>query len=167
MTQMRASMGMVNLSLPGDGELLAAAGRVALSHGQLELMLRMTIKTLSGLSVSEALNATGKMKNWEIRKEIESLFKRKSAEPAERLKLKAILGKCEQLSEERNRLVHNAWALAEDGSVLMKGDRRAWGEAASADDLNALAQEIGDTVNALNEARLKGFIREVCQQDLK
>ncbi len=51
-------MGIVDLSLPEDPALLEAAGRVALAHGQLELILRMTIKTLAGLSVDEALNAT-------------------------------------------------------------------------------------------------------------
>ena len=163
MAKLRASMGMVELSLPGDAELLEAAGRVALAHGQLELMLRMTIKTLSGLTVDEALNATEKTKNWELRKEILKLFNRKTTDPAIRLKLKAILGKCEQLSEERNRLLHNAWALSSDGSVVMKGNRHAWGPAVSAADLNNLATEIAAVVTTLNDARLRGFIREVCQ----
>ena len=46
-------MGNVVLDLPGDNALLEAAGRVALMHGQLELMLRMTVKTLTGLEMSK------------------------------------------------------------------------------------------------------------------
>lgn len=165
MAKLRASMGMVNLGLPGDDELLSAAGRVALAHGQLELMLRMTIKTLSGLTVDEALNATNRVQNSQLRDEIVALFKRKTSDPAERLRLKATLGKCEQLSDQRNRLLHNAWALHEDGSVVMKGERHAWGAAAKAEDMNQLAQEISEVVDELNESRLRGFIREVCQRE--
>ena len=166
MTQLRASMGQVNLSLPGDSELLEAAGRVALAHGQLELMLRMTVKTLSGLTVDEALNATEKTKNWELRKEIIGLFNSKTTDRPLRPKLKAMLGKCEQLSESRNRLLHNAWAISPDGSVMMKGDRHAWGPAATVEDLNKLAQEIAAEVKNLNDTRLSGFIREVCADNV-
>ena len=161
MPQLRASMGMVNLSLPEDPELLEAAGRVALAHGQLELMLRMTIKTLTGLSVDEALNATEKSKNWELRRDIIQLFNKKTNDPVIRYKLKAIIGKCEQLSDERNRLLHNAWAIGTDGSILMKGEKHAWGPAASPESLRELASQINVQVNVLNNERLKGFIKEV------
>jgi hypothetical protein len=157
-------MGHVNLALPGDGELLKAAGRVALAHGQLELMLRMTIKSLSGLTVREALDATQRTKNWELRDEILRLFKGKTPDPTLRLKLKAILGRCEHVSDDRNRLLHNAWALAADGSVVMKGDNHAWGPAATVSDLDALAEDITSIVNELNEVRLSGFIHSVCTQ---
>jgi hypothetical protein len=157
-------MGHVNLALPGDGELLKAAGRVALAHGQLELMLRMTIKSLSGLTVREALDATQRTKNWELRHEILRLFNGKTADPTLRLKLKAILGRCEQVSDDRNRLLHNAWALAADGSVVMKGDKHAWGPAATVSDLDTLAEDIASIVNELNEVRLSGFIHSVCIQ---
>src|SRR5438445_745732 len=110
MALMRASIGSVDLSLPSIPGLLEAAGRVALAHGQLELMLRMTIKTLGNVKVKEALDATASSKNWELRKQIISLFNGKTKDPALRLKLRAILGACERLSDKRNRLLHNAWA---------------------------------------------------------
>ena len=165
MAKMRASMGMVNLSLPDDTRLLEAAGRVALAHGQLELMLRMTIKTLTGLTVDEALYATENSKNWELRKDIIRLFNKKTNDPVLRYKLKSILGKCEQLSKDRKRLLHNAWAISPEGSVVTKGDKHAWGPAAQPDDLQSLASEISNQVNELNEARLRGFIRSVCESE--
>lgn len=167
MAKLRASMGMVDLSLPGDGELHQAAGRFALAHGQLELMLRMTIKTLSGMAVKEALNATEKTKNWELRAEILKLFKRKTSDPALVLRLKALLGACEQLSEQRNRILHNAWGIAPDGSVVMKGGMHAWGAAPTAADLDQLTEEITNVVSALNTARLRGFIHDVCRPKQK
>lgn len=161
MVKMRASLGEVDLSLPPGPHLLEAAGRVALAHGQLELMLRMTIKTLTGMAVKEALYATEKTKNWQLREEIEKLFKQKTKELSLVLKLRAILNKCEALSAERNRLLHNAWAIAPDGSVVSKGLDHAWGPAATPDDLNNLAIAIIKQVEILNEARLHGLIKEV------
>lgn len=166
MTQLRAPMGNVTLSLPGDSDLLAAAGSVALVHGQLELMLRMTFKTLSGLSVEEALDATRAMKNWELRKEIERLFKHKTKDPIIQAKLKAILGKCEALSQDRNKMLHNAWAIAPDGSIITKGTKHAWGKAPDIQELNDLAAEIDQCVQHLNKARLKGFIHDVCKKPI-
>src|SRR3569833_64039 len=159
MAKLRASMGYVELSLPDAPGLLEAAGRVALAHVQLELMLRMTLKTISGLSVKDALDATQNTKSWELRKLIVGLFKEKTADKTRRLELAAILGRCEKLSGKRNHLLHNAWAISHDGSIVAKGINHAWGQAATATDLNQLAQEIGNEVNALNQARLNGFIR--------
>jgi len=161
MTKMRASMGEVDLSLPPGADLLEAAGRVALAHGQLELMLRMTIKTLTGMGVKEALYATEKTKNWQLRDEIQKLFKQKTKDLSLVFKLRAILNKCEALSDERNRLLHNAWAIAPDGSIVTKGADHAWGAAATPTDLTNLASEIIQQVEALNQARLHGFIRDV------
>src|SRR2546423_598000 len=140
-TQLRASAGSVNLELPDTPGLLEAAGRVALAHGHLELMLRMTVKTLAELTVKQALNATEKTKAWELRAEILSLFKSKAKDPALRMKMKAVLGNCERLSDQRNRLLHNAWAIGPDGSVVTKGPTHAWGKAPTADDLNKLAAD--------------------------
>jgi len=156
-------MGSVDLSLPNELDLLQAAGRVALAHGQLELMLRMTIKSLAGLTIQEVLHATRKSKNWDLRNEIVAHFNSKTKNPALRLKLKAILGKCEHLSEERNRLLHNAWAIAEDGSVVMKGSNHVWGPAPTPHDLNVLAEELNAQVSILNRERLDGFIRDVLE----
>lgn len=161
MAKLRQSMEMVDLSLPEDDALLAAAGRVALAHAQLELMLRMVVKSLSGLTVREALDATRDHKSWELRKEIKGLVNQKTRSKETRLKVRADLGKCKSLSDRRNELLHNAWGIAEDGSVVANGPTHAWGEAPSAGDLNALAKEITAQVTALNDARLKGFIRDI------
>jgi len=120
-------MDFVALGLPFDSALRAAAGDAALAHGQLELMLRMTIKSLAGLTIKETLDATQKSKNWELRQEILNIFKSKTKDPSLRMKLKALLGKCSRLSQERNKLRHNAWALSKDGSVVTKGGNHAWG----------------------------------------
>ena len=81
-------MSSVTLQLPDDQELIKAAGCVALAHGQLELMLRMTIKTLAGATVQEALDATARSKNWELREEIKKHFNSKTKAPDFTIKVK-------------------------------------------------------------------------------
>ena len=160
--QTRESMGSVNLTLLFDPKLLQAAGTAALAHGQLELMLRMTIKVLAGLTVREALDATREYKNWQLHKEIVSLFNGKTRDASLRLKLKSILGRCKRLSDERNTLLHNAWGIDPDGSVVTKGSDHVWGKAPEQSDLKELAEEIQSVVNILDEERRTGFIRDVC-----
>src|SRR5687767_9380357 len=123
MTTLRASMGHVSLNFPEVPDILEAAGKVALAHGQLELMLRMTIKTLDGLSVQDALNLTERTKNWQLRKSIEKKFCQKTNDPDLRKKLRGLLKRCEELSDQRNRVLHNAWAIAPNGSIVTKGDK--------------------------------------------
>lgn len=163
MTHLRASMGSVALKLPDDPDLMQAAGGVALAHSQLELMLRMTIKTLAGLTVREALDATESSKNWELRKSITSIFRKKTKDPTLRLKLQALLKNCQRLSEKRNSLLHNAWAITGDGSLVTKGPDHAWGPAVTVDELVKLASDIADMVAKLNDERLKGFIQQICK----
>ena len=45
-------------SLPTDPDLLASFGRISLRHAFLDRILQMTIKTLSEVSVGEALAAS-------------------------------------------------------------------------------------------------------------
>lgn len=49
---------MMMFHIPEDPILLAAFGEVALRHEHLVHILRMLIKTLAGLDVNEALDAT-------------------------------------------------------------------------------------------------------------
>ena len=163
MTTLRKSMGFVTLDVPDVPGLLEAAGKVALAHGQLELMLRMTIKTLDGLEVRDALKLTKQMKNWQLRKAIEDKFFQKTRDPALHERLRGLLRECKELSEERNRLLHNAWAIATDGSIVTKGETHAWGPAPNANQLTTLARQIKQCTETLNEARLRGFIKDVCR----
>jgi hypothetical protein len=45
------------LLLPSDTKLVAAFGRVALAHAHLDHVIRMTLKTLTGVSMQEAWDA--------------------------------------------------------------------------------------------------------------
>lgn len=160
----RRNVSMILLELPEDPKLLQAIGRVAVAHGQLEYILRMTIKVLSGLSVQEALDATSKKGVYDLRKKIKKLFEQKSANEVAKTKLDALLGKAERLSNKRNRLIHRPWAKDAHGKWVVKEEDHVWGPPPSAEELNQLAEGIWKIVIDLNTARLKGFIEKVLSQ---
>jgi len=152
---------MVSLKIPTETKLLEAAGRVALSHAQLEHFLRMTVKSLSGLSLQEALDATKTMKVYELREKIKKLFKQKTRDESEKTRLDALLNKAKRLSDERNSLIHRPWARDSQGKWVVKEEDHSWGEPPSNGKLNQLANNIWKTGIELNTARLHGFIKEV------
>jgi hypothetical protein len=51
------------LDLPENLDLLAAVGKVAIRHGQLDHVLRMTVKTITRITIREALGATERQGN--------------------------------------------------------------------------------------------------------
>lgn len=160
----RKNVSMISLELPKDPNLLQAIGRVALAHGQLEHILCMTVKILSGLSVQEALDATSTIGVYDLRKKIKKLFRQKSDDEAARIKLDALLGKAGRLSNKRNRLIHRPWAKDTHGSYVVKEEDHVWGPPPSAEELNQLAEDIWKIMVELNTARLKGFVKEALSQ---
>ena len=152
---------MVSLEIPTEAKLLQAAGRVALAHGQLEYSLRMTVKSISGLSVQEALDATATMKVYELREKIKKLFKQKTRDESEKTRLDSLLNKAKRLSEERNILIHRPWARDSQGKWVVKEEDHTWGKSPSNEKLDQLANNIWKVAIELNAARLHGFIKEV------
>lgn len=152
---------ILSLEIPADVDLLQAAGRVAFAHGQLEHVLRMTVKSLTGLSVQEALDATASMKVYELRDKIKKLFRQRTRDESAKSKLDALLNKAKRLSDKRNTLIHRPWAKDSQGRWVVKEEDHQWGQPPSVEALNQLADEIHRTAIELNTARLSGFVKEV------
>lgn len=156
-----APSSMIKMDLVQDPEILQSAGAVSIAHGQLEHILKMTVKTLSGLTVDEALTATSKMKAWEVRKCIKKLFYDKTTDETMRLKIRVLLNKAEDVSEERNQLIHRPWGIDEHGNIIVKFPDHVWGDPPTPEMLQALAIRINGVAIEFNTARLDGFIEEV------
>jgi hypothetical protein len=152
---------MVSLVVPTDVELLKASGRVTLAHAQMEYVLCMTVKILSGLSLQEALDATAGMKVYKLRDKIQKLFKEQSPDESVKIILDALLGKAKRLLDKRIKLMHRPWAIDSRGQWVVKEESHAWGLPPSIDELNQLAKDISATAVELNTARLRGFIKVV------
>ena len=68
---------MIIGSLPQNPEIRAAIGAVAVRHGQLDYALRMTVKSISGIGMEPALDATEGMSSHELRRLIRKMARKK------------------------------------------------------------------------------------------
>ena len=80
---------MVTFHVPDDQELLAAFGEVALRHEHMNHILKMTIKSLAGLTPAEALAATKYEGSGQLRERIRKIARKRLGEGTPLLKLQA------------------------------------------------------------------------------
>lgn len=149
----------------------AAIGRVAVRHGHLDHVLRLLIKTLSGMTIDRAIYATARLGSARLREISKDLSKDLFYKPGHRtthLNICALLRRAEELSTKRNAFVHgiaaremNTDALGHDemnGPELLLDEYFAPNEFPTVDQLDDVANKINTLVNEINDARLYGFI---------
>jgi len=151
---------MIMFHVPSDPALLAAFGEVALRHEHLSHILRMTIKTLAGLGVDEALDATAFDGASLLRDRIRKLAKQRLGEGKALLQLQAFVERCRRATEKRNDYVHSVWAQELDGEAMRRDSSHQWLPIPSIPELQALSQELLALTQEINHARLEGFIFE-------
>jgi hypothetical protein len=151
---------MVVFEIPKDQGLLAAIGTVTLRHSQMDHVLRMTIKTLSGVSIPDAMNATRFEGSRILRERIRKLAKPKLGEGAALIQLQALLERCSRATEKRNELVHGVWYRNLDSETLMRTDGHEAKEIPTVATLESLAVKLLQLAGELNAARMKGFLAE-------
>ena len=155
---------MISFHVPADQALLAAVGEVALRHEHLNYILRMTIKSLTGLRIDEAIDATSYDGTRQLRERIRKLAKQRLGEGEPLLKLLAILERCRRVSDRRNEQIHSLWAKELDGEPMRTNSDNGWVPLSSTEDLLALAKETEALTTELNSARLDGFIFEALKK---
>ena len=157
------SVKMITFHVPADEHLLAAFGEVALRHEHMNHILKMTIKSLTGVTPAEALAATMFESSSQLRARVRKIARKRLGESTALVRLQAILANCKRLTERRNELVHGLWAQELDGDAHV---RNAYGDTRplpKADELHALARELEHLTGSLNFERLEGFIKEALQ----
>lgn len=159
-----SSAPMVSFEIPNDPALLAAIGAVTLHHSQLDHVLRMTIKTLSGVSIPDAMNATRFDGASTLRERVRKLAKDKLGEGAALIRLQALLERCRRATEKRNELVHGVWYRNLDSETLMRAVGQEARRIPTIGELVALAVELDNLATELNAARLKGFLAEALEK---
>ncbi len=151
---------LMTFHVPEDKELLAAYGELSLRHEHLTHVLRMTIKTLAGLEILEALDATVYDGATKLRDRIKTLARQRLGEGAALLKLQAILEQCKRATEKRNDLIHSVWGKEVDGEAFRRGNDHSWGPIPTTEELMILGEEIRILTESLNDARQMGFLAE-------
>jgi len=156
---------LVSFHVPADKELLTALGEVALRHEHMNHIIKMTIKSLAGISLSEAILATTYESSGQLRDRARKLARKRLGEGKALLRLQALLANCKKLTEKRNALMHGVWAQELDGEPQIRDAYGVAGPLPTAEELNNLAKEIEDLTNLLNMERLEGFLYEALSEN--
>jgi hypothetical protein len=151
---------MITLHLPENKEILSEVGVLTLKHGHLDHILKMTVKSLAGLTINEAMNACAHQGSSELRKRVRKLAKQKMGDGVSLVKLDALLARAKKASGKRNRFVHSLWARELDGEAVMKDDNHNFKPIPSLSELKELSLELSEITKELNFARLdpEGFL---------
>jgi hypothetical protein len=144
-------------------ELLAAVGKVALLHAQLDHTLKLTLKTLSGVSIEDALDATEYETSSALRDRVKKLGRDAMGDGTALIQLQALMTRCKRVTERRNELLHSIWCRDHGTQINGVTDGLDARPLPTLDELKALATEIRFLLNVLQEARLLGFIVEAMQ----
>lgn len=145
--------------LPKDPVLLAALGRVSVRHSFLDFVLRRTIKTIEERDLKEADKALEFDGSRTLRKKIRKAAAKRFGEASPTsLAIEDLLTECERLTEQRNRLVHDVWAIETDGDepLLFRPDSET--PIPPSADIDQLAEDIFRLATKINDERLTGFI---------
>ena len=149
--------GQVLPHLP-DKEALAALGEISVRHGYLDFVLKRTIRDLADIPTDEADKVLSRTGSAELR----SMVKRHAKQRLGKghpylLRLKAMLRDCQDVTEQRNRLVHDPWVRWYDGDGT--AGRYRDGEALklpAISELKALGERIHLLASRLDWERLQG-----------
>jgi hypothetical protein len=154
----------ITLALPTDEKILVAVGKIALRHGQLDNALRMTIKDLTGVDKTEALDATARVGSRELRERIRKLARQRLGEGAALVRLQALLQRAERASKQRNEWMHAVWGTEVDGGPMIRGDDHEFQAIPNVEQLNELHDAIGEIIWELTEAQRVGFLFEALKR---
>ena len=151
---------MIYPGLPEDQEVLIAIGKIALRHGQLDYALKMAVRSLSGITISEALDATARQSSRELRERVRRLARKRLGEGEVLVRLDAILERSRQAAEKRNELLHGLWAHELDGEPVIRTQGHEFRPIPAVVALEAVADDLSRVAKDLNHARLDGFLRD-------
>lgn len=155
---------MIILGIPTDPAVLAAVGKIAIRHGQLDHVLRMTVKSILNLSIREALDATERQGSHDLRKRVRKLAKQKFGESVTLVRLDALINRAHRATDRRNAILHNLWAQDLDDNPVIRDDDHTFRPAPLLAELDAVADELATVASELNDARFSGFLKEALSQ---
>jgi hypothetical protein len=161
----------ITFHVPEDPALLQGIAKVTICHAHLDYALRMCIKTLAGLTIEEALDATDLEGSRTLRDRIRKLARSRLGEGPALLKLQALMKRCGDLTAKRNEVTHLIIGISEDITrragreiALQRLPDHSWQSLPNAKELHKLADELTAATNELNHARLSGWLALALEQ---
>lgn len=148
---------MLSLEIPDDQpDLLKALGRLAVAHGNLEMVQIMCLKTLDRLMPEQAMDQFRRKGAGYIRKEVRSRIEKSAVQSDLKERKKAVLDMlvdADCLSRRRNNLIHRFWGRHSNGHWLTSGDESNWENLPSVNVIEDFIRAIQRVTARLNRER--------------
>jgi hypothetical protein len=153
---------MISLGLPKDPAVLVAIGKVAIRHGQLDHGLKLTIRSIRGISVEQALTDTKRKSPHQLRALVEEHARDRYGEAPILVRIRELLHKSRQATDYRNSVLDDFWAAEPDGAPIHvpEGHPMALPRVA---ELEAVAENLFSVVKELDHERHRGLLREAVE----
>jgi hypothetical protein len=150
---------MIVMGYP-SARVLSAIGKVAVRHGQLDYALRMMVRTLTGVSIDDALAATEGTMSRDLRQRVRQLALKKFGDGTVLIRIDALLQRASAATQRRNELLHGLWVNELDGEPMFRNKGAAFERSPRIKDLTSVADALAKIRDDFNEARLHGFIAQ-------
>jgi hypothetical protein len=148
---------MISLGLPKDPAVLVAIGRVAIRHGQLNHGLKLTIRSIRGISVEQALAETKRKSPHQLRALIEEHARDRFGEAPTLVRIRELLHRSRKATDHRNSVLDDLWATESDGAPIQAPERRPRALPRVAE-LEAVADNLFSVVRELDHERHHGCL---------
>lgn len=144
-------------------EYLMALGRLVIAHVHLDHMLKMTIKSLLGITIEEALQELSRKGGPELRRRIEQHSLETLNDETVTKRLMELLSRCRMASERRNYIAKSVYVRHLDGQragqiALHYPDKQTYDPPPSTEEVDRIADDVEALVREINHARLQGWL---------
>lgn len=146
------------LTIPDDTALLAAIGRVAVAHAQLDYVLRLTIKVMEDRSHDDVMNDAKLRGSKALRKRIGKQADKRISDVGALKKLKTLLEKAKGAADRRNEYLHNVFGSDDRAKYWTHTEYGKSYDLPSVAQLNDLTEKLQLIMKELNTARRKGWL---------
>src|SRR4029077_20644193 len=101
---------MISLGLPNDPSEVVAIGKVAIRHGQLDHGLKLTIRSIRGISVEQAFAETMRKSQHQLRALVEEHARNRFGKAPNLVRIRELLHSARQAADHRNSVLDELWA---------------------------------------------------------
>jgi hypothetical protein len=153
---------MISLGLPSDPSEVVAIGKVAIRHGQLDHGLKLTIKSIRGISVEQALAETKRKSVYQLQALVEEHARDRFGEAPILVRIRKLLHLSRQATDHRNSVLTELWATESGGAPYRAPERKPTASPRVAE-LEAVAGNLFSVVTELDHERHRGCLHETTE----
>jgi hypothetical protein len=153
---------MISMGLPKDPAVIVAIGKLAIRQGQLDHGLKLTIRSIRGISVEQALAETKRKSPHQLRALVEEHARNRFGEAPNLVRIRELLRRARQATDHRNSVLDELWATESYGASIHASERHPLALPRVAE-LKAVADNLFSVVKELDHERHRGCLRETTE----